>query len=187
MIDHLVQFDRHLFYFINHDMANAFFDWLMPILREPHTWIPLYIFIIVFSLYRFKKTGLYIIAALLLTFAIADSGSAGLGKGLFKRLRPCNDPSMASTITVRIPCGTGYSFPSAHASNHFAIAACLCFIFGRRWRWIWFWAILWAALVCFAQVYVGVHYPIDVLAGAIFGFLVGWLVSLLFKKLQPNF
>jgi membrane-associated phospholipid phosphatase len=187
MIDHLVQFDRHLFYFINHDMANSFFDWLMPILREPRTWIPLYIFIIVFCIYRYRKVGLYIILGLTVTFAIADSGSAGLGKHIFKRVRPCNDPTMASFDTARIPCGTGYSFPSAHASNHFALAIFLCLVFGKKSRWIWLWAILWAVLICFAQVYVGVHYPIDVFAGALYGTLVGWLVSLLFKKLQPNF
>lgn len=187
MIDHLVQFDRHLFYFINHDMANAFFDWLMPILREPRTWIPLYVFIICFCIYRYRKVGLYIILALTVTFAIADSGSAGLGKHVFKRIRPCNDPAMASLDTARITCGTGYSFPSAHASNHFALAIFLCLIFGKKWRWIWLWAILWAAAICFAQVYVGVHYPIDVFAGALFGTLVGWLVSVAFKKLQPNF
>ncbi len=187
MIDHLVQFDRHLFYFINHDMGNAFFDWLMPILREPRTWIPLYIFIICFCIYRYRKVGVYIILGLTLTFAIADSGSAGLGKHIFKRIRPCNDPGMASIDTARIPCGTGYSFPSAHASNHFALAIFLCLVFGKRWRWIWLWAILWAVVICFAQVYVGVHYPIDVFAGALFGTLVGWLVSLLFKRLQPDF
>ena len=169
MIDHLLQFDKHLFYFINHDLGNAFFDWLMPILREPRTWI------------------LYIILALILAFAIADSGSAGLGKHIFKRLRPCNDPTMASTIITRIPCGTGYSFPSAHASNHFALAVLLCLIFGKKWRWTWLLALLWASLICFAQVYVGVHYPIDVTTGALYGTLVGWLTYQLFKKLQPDF
>jgi undecaprenyl-diphosphatase len=187
MLEHLLQFDRHLFHFINHDLGNPFFDWLMPILREPRTWIPLYVFIICFSIYRYKKAGIYIIALLVLTFAVSDSGSAGLGKHLFKRLRPCNDPALTETITVRIPCGTGYSFPSAHASNHFAIAAFLIFVFFRKWRWIILWAVLWAGSICFAQVYVGVHYPVDVTIGALYGFLVGWLFSLLFKKLQPQF
>ena len=187
MIDHLLQFDKHLFYFINHDLGNAFFDWLMPILREPRTWIPLYVFIIAFSIYQYRKTGLYIILALILAFAIADSGSAGLGKHIFKRLRPCNDPTMASTIITRIPCGTGYSFPSAHASNHFALAVLLCLIFGKKWRWTWLLALLWASLICFAQVYVGVHYPIDVTTGALYGTVVGWLTYQLFKKLQPEF
>jgi membrane-associated phospholipid phosphatase len=187
MLEHLLQFDRHLFHFINHDLGNPFFDWLMPLLREPRIWIPLYIFIFCFCIYRYKKTGLYIIVLLALTFGVADRGSAGIGKNLVKRVRPCNDPSLSKTIIMRIPCGTGYSFPSAHASNHFAIATFLCLVFFRKWRWIWLWAILWAGAVCFAQVYVGVHFPVDVTVGALYGILVGSLFALLFKKLQPNF
>src|SRR6202012_4840359 len=121
-----------------------------------------------------------------LTFGIADYGSATLFKSFVQRVRPCNDPAMAQTIISRVPCGTGYSFPSTHASNHFALAFCFSLIFYRRWKWVWLWAILWAASVCFAQVYVGVHYPLDILGGAFYGVLVGWLVSLLFNKIQPQ-
>ncbi len=187
MLEHLLQFDQHLFYFINHCLSNPFFDWLMPILREPRTWIPLYLFIICFCIYKYKKAGVYIIVFVLLTFAVADSGSAGIGKNMVKRIRPCNDPALLQTIIARIPCGSGYSFPSAHASNHFAIAIFLCLVFFKKWRWVWLWGILWAASICFAQVYVGVHYPIDVTVGALYGTLVGTLFAFLFKKLQPDF
>jgi membrane-associated phospholipid phosphatase len=187
MLEKLLQTDRKLFYWINHTLSNTFFDWLMPILREPKTWIPLYVFIVFFCIYKFKKTGLYIVLSLLLCFAIADRGSAGLGKGLVKRIRPCNDPALSSSIISRIPCGSGYSFPSAHASNHFAIAVFLSLVFYKKWKWIWIPALLWAAAICLAQVYVGVHYPFDVLAGAVYGSIVGTLVSLLFKKLQSAF
>lgn len=187
MLEHLIQLDRHIFFYINHDLTNPFFDWLMPIMRNPRTWIPLYVFIFCFCIYKYRKIGVYIIVFLTLTFAIADSGSAGLGKHIFKRVRPCNDSTMASTITVRIPCGTGYSFPSAHASNHFAIATLLVFVFSKRWRWIWLWAVLWAGSISFAQVYVGVHFPVDVTVGALYGIFVGWLFYLIFKKFQPDF
>lgn len=187
MLNQLLQFDRHLFYLINHGLTNPIFNWLMPILREPKVWIPLYVFIFCFCIYRYKKTGVYIIVLLALTFGVADSGSAGIGKHLVKRVRPCNDPALARTIIMRIPCGSGYSFPSAHASNHFAIALFLSLVFYRRWKWIWIFALLWAAAISFAQVYVGVHYPFDVTVGAIYGTLVGSLFALLFKKLQPDF
>lgn len=187
MPDFLLQFDRHLFYFINHDLANPFFDWLMPILRAPRTWIPLYIFIIAFSICRFKKTGAIIVVLLALTAGAADFSSGVIIKHNVKRLRPCNDPVVALTDISRVPCGSGYSFPSSHATDHFAMAIFLCFVFGPKWKWIWLWAILWAGSICFAQVYVGVHFPVDVLCGALYGALVGWLFSLLFKKLQPGF
>ncbi|MBC7399214.1 MAG: phosphatase PAP2 family protein [Mucilaginibacter sp.] len=187
MPDYPLQLDRHLFYFINHDLSNAFFDVLMPVLRNPYTWIPLYIFVFIFCLWRYKKQGLIIIVLLALTFAVADRGSAGLGKSFFKRLRPCNDPALATTIISRVPCGTGYSFPSAHASNHFAIAVFLSVIFYKRYKWVLPVLLLWAAAISFAQVYVGVHYPIDVTTGAIYGTLVGLLFGWILWKYWPKF
>lgn len=187
MIDHLIQLDRHLFYFINHDMANPFFDWIMPILRNARVWIPLYIFIIIFCLWRYKKQGAVLIVLLALSAGVADFTTGVIAKNEIKRLRPCRDPIVAQTDTVRVTCGTGYSFPSTHASDHFAMAAFLCFVFYKKWRWIWLWGVLWAGSISFAQVYVGVHFPIDVIAGTLYGILVGWSLSLVFKKFQPDF
>jgi undecaprenyl-diphosphatase len=188
MIDYLVQFDRHLFYLINHDLANVFFDWLMPVLRNARSWIPLYIAIIIFCIWKYKWQGLLIIVLMAASAGIADFTSANIIKKEVRRLRPCSDPDIAKTVILRVNgCGTGFSFPSTHATDHFAMAGFIAFVFYKKWRWIWLWAMLWAASICFAQVYVGVHFPIDVFVGALYGILVGWLLSLLFKKLQPAF
>lgn len=185
MPPYLLHIDQRVFRFINSGLSNSFFDWIMPYMRLPQFWIPVYVFIFVFCLWRYKKQGIIIILLLLATFAVADFGSASLIKPLMHRVRPCNDPAMEPYLISRVPCGTGYSFPSSHASNHFAISVFLIMIFQRRWRWIWFWALLWAATVCFAQMYVGVHYPIDILTGALYGTMVGYLFSLVHKKYQP--
>jgi undecaprenyl-diphosphatase len=187
MPETLLQFDRHLFYFINHDMANAFFDLIMPYLRNPKFWIPLYIFIIVFCLWRYKKTGAIIIVLLALTAGFADFTSASLIKPAVQRIRPCRNPITSKTDINQVGCGTGYSFPSTHATDHFAMAAFLTLLFYKKWPWIALWATLWAGIICFAQVYVGVHYPLDVIGGAIYGILVGSLFAFIFKKLQPQF
>ena len=188
MPDYLLQLDRKLFYFFNHTLSNRFFDWIMPFLRYPQFWIPVYVFILIFCLARYKKQGVIILLLLVATFAVSDYTSAHIAKPLVKRLRPCNDPAMAQTIIRRVDCGTGYSFPSSHASNHFAIAVFLIAVFHKRWKWIWFWCLLWAVLVCFAQLYVGVHYPIDILTGAIYGTLVGYLFgSVIKRKFVPDF
>lgn len=187
MPEHLLQLDRHLFYFINHDLSNPFFDWIMPLLRNPKFWIPLYLFIIGFCIYRYKKTGAIIIVLLAITAGFADFTSASIIKYNVKRLRPCRDPIVSQTDISRVPCGTGYSFPSTHATDHFAMAFFLSLVFFRKWSWIWLWAILWAGVISFAQVYVGVHFPVDVICGSIYGALVGSLFALLFKKLQPAF
>jgi undecaprenyl-diphosphatase len=183
----LLQFDRHLFYFINHDLANPFFDAVMPWLRTPKNWIPLYLLIIAFCIWKYKKTGIIIIVLMALSAGFADKTSAGFIKPLVYRLRPCHDPVVSKTDIVRVDCGPGYSFPSTHATDHFAVAFFAILIFYKKWRWIWFWGILWAGAISFAQIYVGVHFPIDVACGTIYGVFVGWLFSLLFKKLQPDF
>lgn len=191
MPDFLLQFDRHLFHLINHDLANPFFDSVMPWLRGPKNWIPLYIIAIVFLIWKFKKTGAVIIVFLALAAGTADFTSDHLIKLAVARARPCQDPIVSKTDDLRVACGTGYSFPSIHAADHFAVAAFAILLFYRRWRWIWFWGILWAGLICFAQVYVGVHYPIDVFCGALYGWFIGWLLSRLFRwvnvKYQLNF
>lgn len=187
MPDYLLNLDRQLFHFINHDLGNAFFDLLMPVLRNRLIWIPLYVFIFVFCLWRYKKHGLIIIVLLALTFGVADFGSATIIKSLYKRVRPCNDPAMSATIVTRVDCGTGYSFPSTHASDHFAIAVFLSMVFYRHYKWVLPTTILWAAAISFAQVYVGVHYPVDVTSGAIYGTLVGLLFGWLFWKTNPTF
>jgi membrane-associated phospholipid phosphatase len=182
MPDYLLQLDRHLFHFINHDLGNAFFDLALPLMRNRLVWIPLYVFIFIFCLWRYKKQGVIIIILLALTFGIADFGSATIIKSLYQRVRPCNDPAMAATIVSRVDCGTGYSFPSAHASDHFAITVFLILVFYKRYKWILPVGLLWAFTISFAQVYVGVHYPFDVTMGAIYGTLVGWLFGWIFWR-----
>ncbi|HTD99483.1 MAG TPA: phosphatase PAP2 family protein [Mucilaginibacter sp.] len=187
MLEHIIELDRHLFHFINHDLSNPFFDWLMPLLRNARFWIPLYVFIIVFCIWKYKKQGAIIIVLLAISAGIADFTSVHLMKNNVQRLRPCRDPVISQTVISRAPCGTGYSFPSTHATDHFAMAAFFALVFFRRWRWIFLVAFLWAGSICFAQVYVGVHFPVDVTIGMIYGILVGSLLALLFKKLQPDF
>ena len=186
MSDQLLQFDRHLFYFINHDVANPFFDLVMPYLRNPKFWIPLYLFVIGFCAWKFRRQGIIIIIMIALSAGFADFTSAHIVKTMVKRLRPCNDPVVSQTDITRVDCGTGYSFPSTHATDHFAMAFVVILIFYKRWRWIWLWGILWAGLISFAQIYVGVHYPFDVFCGALYGILVGSGFAWLFGKLQPG-
>jgi membrane-associated phospholipid phosphatase len=186
MLEHLIQLDRQIFHFINHDLGNPFFDWLMPLLRNARVWIPLYIFILVFCIWRYRKAGVVIVVLFALSAGFADFTSVHVIKNTVQRLRPCRDPVVSATDNCRVICGTGYSFPSTHATDHFAMAVFISLAFFRKWPWIWFWALLWAASISFAQVYVGVHFPLDVTAGAIYGSLVGCLFYLLLRKLQPE-
>src|SRR6202012_933821 len=109
-------------------------------------------------IYKFKKQGLVIVLLLALSAGFADFTSASIIKPLVRRYRPCRDTVVSKTDIARIPCGTGYSFPSIHAADHFAVACLAIFLFRRRWRWIWLWAILWAGTISLAHIYVRGHY-----------------------------
>ena len=128
------EFDFELFLKIHRDMSNGFFDWLFPLMRNRFFWAPLYLFIIIFCIREFKKRGLYIIGMLLLTFGMGDMIASRLIKPFIGRIRPCNDFQLSNFIIHRVHCGTGYSFPSAHATNHFAIAIFLILVFYRHWK-----------------------------------------------------
>jgi undecaprenyl-diphosphatase len=104
-------------------------------------------------------------------------------KQTVQRLRPCNDPDMIETLVLRVPnCGTGYSFISNHAANHFAMAMFAFVTIGSlvgTWRWLFF---FWAFSIGWAQIYVGVHYPSDVLVGSLLGLLLGGVIGYTFNK-----
>ena len=185
MINELLQLDTELFLKIHRDLSNDFFDWLMPLVRNRFFWSPLYLFIVIFCIKEYKKEGVYIILMVLATFALGDIIASRIIKPTVARVRPCNEVKLADQIIHRVDCGTGKSFPSNHATNHFGIAVFLICVFYRRWKAILPIGLFWASLVCFAQIYVGVHYPIDILAGAILGTCIAFFTYYIYKKFKP--
>lgn len=178
----ILQFDEYFFHLINAEGQNAFFDWLLPIWRNKLTWVPLYLFMAGILLYQLKIKGLYLLLALGVTIGIADTVSSKVIKKSVKRERPCRNEKLPEVRSL-VHCGGGYSFTSSHATNHFAVAAFLVLltinVFGRWRYWLW----LWAFLVAYAQVYVGVHYPLDVVCGGVLGSLIAWVVAFFCRSL----
>lgn len=178
MIDILVAIDHFLFNLINSSCANSFFDVLMPLLRNKFFWAPLYGFIAFFIIYNFTGKSFKIILFAIVTIVLSDQLSSTIIKPLVKRLRPCQEAQLNNNMpNMRqlVGCGSGYSFPSSHAANHFAFAIFFAILF--RNKWLLFGGLLWAAIISFAQIYVGVHYPLDILGGAVLGILIGLLTS----------
>ena len=169
----IVYYDHIAWYYMNTQWRNSYLDIIMPFLRNQWFWAPLYLFLLIFIPSKFGRKGWLWCAGFLITFALSDQISAHLLKPYFHRIRPCNNPYLSSIIHIIVPCGSGYSFPSSHASNHFSMAVFSAITLGKYAKWIWPVAIVWATAVSFAQVYVGVHFPFDVTCGAILGSMTG--------------
>ena len=172
-IDCLKNADYSAFHFINHTISNAVFDILMPVLRNARTWIPLYLLLGIYVIHRYKKGAWLYILFVIIALAIADSSTHQLLKPIFNRSRPCYNGLFHVRLLVD-HCGGRLSFPSTHASNHMtmALSIVLSGIFSNKWinlSWI-----LWAAIIGFAQVYVGLHYPADIIAGFGTGYVLAW-------------
>ncbi len=184
MLEEISQLDQNIFFFINKNLSNSFFDWLMPLLRNRYFWTPLYLFMAIFFVRNFGKRGWLMLIFMGMTFGFTDYFSSSILKPSFERLRPCNDPLINAEVDNRIACGTGFSLPSSHAANHFSLAVFLTMIFYSRWKAILPSAVLWAFSISFAQVYVGVHYPFDVTFGALIGGIIGYIFSTILLHLQ---
>lgn len=178
----LQQWDKWLFVQINTYSANSFFDAIMPVIRNPLYWAPLYIFLFLFVLLNFKTKGVWWFVLFLSTIALTDLTGTYVFKHTFHRLRPCSDPNFFNHVRLLLKQCGGYSFVSNHAANHFGMAAFFFVTFRHHFRkWVWV-AVLWAACIAFAQVYVGIHYPTDVLAGALLGIIFGSIIGVFFNK-----
>jgi undecaprenyl-diphosphatase len=181
ILDQLKEIDHNLFVWINSKASVPSLDWFFLALREAVIWIPLYLFMLYWIIRWHKKFAWQFILFTLLVFAITDYSSASIMKPFFLRLRPCADPSLEGVIRALVGCGGRYGMPSTHASNHFGMASfwyfTILWMHGRKWVWLW----VWAFLICYAQVYVGKHFPGDIFIGAVLGTLVGLLFALLFR------
>lgn len=178
----IADWDRSLFLTLNGDLANPFFDAVLPFFRDSVFWAPLYLFIMAFVFFNFGKKGAWWAVAFLSTVAIADLiGTYGF-KETVQRIRPCNEPMLREQVRLVLQrCPGGYSFLSNHAANHFGLATFMVLTFRpflKRWIYV---AFIWALLICFAQVYVGVHYPLDILAGALLGSGAGYLTASVYR------
>lgn len=180
MFETLLGWDRALFHWVNEGWSNGLLDILMPWARNKLAWLPLYVFCIAWMAYNLpaRKT-LVILGFVAVGVFASDTLSSKLIKYAVHRPRPCQELVMDPPVVTRVPCGSGYSFTSSHATNHFFLAAFLSLLFRPvmgRWRLAWY---AWAGWVAVAQVYVGVHYPADVMAGGLLGWVIGSSMAIL--------
>ena len=176
MIEHLVDLDKKVFLALNHFAA----PWMDPVMRFLSGNIPWILFFLGFIYILWEKPWavhqkrfIYVIVSLLIVYALTDSISVHLFKDIVMRLRPCHDPALEGQVRlVAKGCGGQYGFVSSHAANSFGLAIFSALVLKRRWFTVS--VIAWATVVSYSRIYVGVHYPGDVLCGALLGLLIAY-------------
>jgi undecaprenyl-diphosphatase len=183
-LERLNQIDTQLFLFFN-GLHSETFDGIMVWVSGKVTWWPFYLMLLAYLVWTRRLQVIPLILFIALCITLADQSSVHLFKEVFERLRPCHEPALEGMVhLVNGRCGGMYGFVSSHAANSFGVATLLLLVVRRRWFTI---VILsWALLVGYSRIYLGVHYPGDIIGGAILGMICGYLVYLLFRWAIPR-
>ena len=189
MLEIFFSIDKAIFYFSNQTIANPVFDAVMPFITDLNqTWYGPLLFIVLWLLLFLKggKKGRVVALLLIPLIVISDQLSSTVIKKLVARPRPCHTVEgikVLQNIRELVPCGSGFSFPSSHAVNHFAAATYLS-SFYRRWSWA---CYTYASLISFSRVSVGVHYPSDVAGGALIGSFCAVMVTYCWRAVEKRY
>ncbi|MGA0558616.1 phosphatase PAP2 family protein [Larkinella sp. VNQ87] len=178
----LRQLDTDLFLWLNGQHA----PWLDPVMVGAtlrNTWIPFYVLLIGWLGFQYRKKTVGLVMTLILAVVLSDQMASSVLKPLTLRLRPCHEPALKPLIHPVLECGGTYGFASSHAANTFALAMALWLLVGKRFPVV-KWAFLWAFIVSYSRIYVGAHYPLDVLAGAAIGVVMAVLCVSMYQRMS---
>ena len=182
-MESLIDLDKALFIFLN-SLGSESFDFFWLLITDKKSSIPLYIYLLYYLYNKFSYKIFFKYLALITLLIILTDQTSGFFKDYFQRLRPCHDQDInALTRIVKEGCGGLYTFFSAHAANTFAVATFFYFTlnrFSNNFKYL----FLWAIIVSYSRIYVGVHFPIDILFGACFGITLGYLFSFFLNKIS---
>mgnify|MGYP003668501954 CR=1 FL=1 len=179
MLEKLLQWDRDTFVYLN-NLGLEEYDHFWSLVTNISTWIPLYIlFFILFFIKRPKKEAIVMSATVLLMFLFVLLFT-DITKNIVERLRPSNDQNINDLIRI-LKTPTDYSFFSGHASNSFAVTTIVVLLLKNKFKWAWVFYV-WPLLFCISRIYVGVHFPIDLIVGAFVGVLCAILFNFLYNR-----
>ncbi len=180
MMDFLYTLDKELFYFINHTLSNPLFDKIFPYLTDVKHWYLVYIIFWFILVIKGGRLGRITAVMSLLLITASDQISSFLLKDWIARIRPCN---VLPDVNILVFCSGSYSMPSSHAVNNFAAAVFFSRLFPKYKIPLYVIAVLMA----FSRPYVGVHYPADVIVGAVVGSVIGYVLAILTQRIDKYF
>lgn len=179
MTDFFYSIDLAIFYFFNHSISIPFLDKFFSIITNVNNWYITYLVLLVLVFVKGGKRGKIAVILVLVMIVVTDQLGHKVIKEIFERVRPCN---VLKDVIAPLGCNGTYSFPSNHALNNFAAATFFSRLY-PKFKWILF---VTASLVAISRVYLGLHYPSDIIAGAILGLAAGYIfasIALLLDKL----
>ncbi|MBV7440277.1 phosphatase PAP2 family protein [Weeksellaceae bacterium TAE3-ERU29] len=188
MINEIILKDQELFIYLN-NLGNPTWDGFWMFITNKFSAIPFYLILLFLICKKFNlKILLITLLCIALGIAFSDQLSNLFKNHLFLRLRPCYEESVYPYIRlVKDTCGGKYGYFSAHAGNNFMIATFLSLVFRNKIKYLSMFLFTWAILVAYSRIYIGVHYPLDVLTGAIIGSIIGYLIFILWNYLNTRF
>lgn len=182
MLDWLNQIDTSLFLFLNGLHAD-WFDPVMIFFSGKLTWIPFYLVLLYLIIRQYKWQSLILLLFIAALISLSDQLSVRAFKFVFERPRPCHEPDLQPLIYLALGrCGGAFGFVSSHAANSFAMAGFVWFLLRGAYPYIGWVLFPWAAVVSYSRIYLGVHYPGDIMAGALLGLAISWLVWQIYRR-----
>jgi len=174
-MENLQKIDEYLFRLINSEGWEQM-DGVMILISSKWLWIPLYLYLLYLLYQKYTSKFIWVLISLGVLFFLTDYGSVHFFKEVFQRLRPCHQ---LDNIRIVDGCGALYSFVSSHAANTFALAFFIGLLLKNKKEF--FWLFTWATLIGFSRIYLGVHFPFDIVGGMFWGLFVSLLVYKLLK------
>ena len=178
MLEWLKELDRELLLYLN-SFHTPFLDPIMFWVTKTLFWLPLYLFLLYLTVNYFKKDWWIVIIGIAVAILLTDRITSGFMKPFFERLRPSREPSLQGLVHLvkdsagKIYYGGKFGFASSHAANTFATAMFFWLVFRHRYRWMWV-LFVWATAMTYTRIYLGAHYPGDILVGLLIGLACGW-------------
>ncbi|GHA59164.1 phosphatase PAP2 family protein [Pontibacter akesuensis] len=186
MLEKLEQLDREAFLYLN-DMHSPFWDTVMIFMSEKLVWIPFYLALIGYLVWRYRRQSIPMLLLVVIAIGLSDFIASGIMKPYFMRLRPCHDASLSEFINIVEGCGGRFGFISSHAANTFALAVFFNLILSDRYFIFKVILIVWAVVVTYSRIYLGVHFPGDVLLGALLGSCMAYICALAYPVLVNKY
>lgn len=179
-MEEIILEDKQAMIFLN-NLGSSTFDPFWILVSEKWFWIPLYVIFLYFLYKNFDKKSLFYILLFIALGITASDQIANIFKFGFERLRPCHDPSLEGLLR-EVKCGGKFGFYSAHSSNSFFVATYLTILLGKKIKQLPYFLFVWAAIVAYSRVYLGMHFLGDIIIGAIMGILLALFFGTLARK-----